>query len=202
MSKEKKISNRFDGIFWNSRYNSGQTGWDIGEASTPIKAYIDQLSDKSLSILIPGCGNAYEAEYISSAGFDNITVIDISDVLTRDLEKKFEGNRSISVVNQDYFEHDGKYDLIIEQTFFCAIDPLMRVTYAEKSRELLSEKGKLVGVLFDKDFEKEGPPFGGSEKEYREIFTKHFHINVLEKCRNSITPRSGGEVFINLKPKK
>jgi SAM-dependent methyltransferase len=202
MTKEKKILNRFDGSFWNSRYNSGQTGWDIGEVSTPIKAYIDQLSDKSLSILIPGCGNAYEAEYISSAGFNNITVIDISDVLTRDLEKKFEGNSSISVVNKDFFEHDGKYDLIIEQTFFCAIDPSMRVNYVEKSRELLSEKGKLVGVLFDKDFEKEGPPFGGSQEEYREIFSKHFHIDVLEKCRNSIIPRSGGEVFINFKPKK
>lgn len=78
----------------------------------------------------------------------------------------------------------------------------MRVNYVEKSRELLSEKGKLVGVLFDKDFEKEGPPFGGSQEEYREIFSKHFHIDVLEKCRNSIIPRSGGEVFINFKPKK
>jgi hypothetical protein len=66
---------------------------------------------------------------------------------------------------------------------------------------LLSDEGKLVGILFDKEFEKEGPPFGGSKDEYKNIFRKHFRINVLEQCRNSIAPRSGAEIFINLKRK-
>ena len=200
--RKKSTSNILGGEYWNQRYLSGQTGWDIGTVSTPIKEYVDQITDKNISILIPGCGNAYEAEYLSSIGFSNITIIDISDVLTKDLENRFENNRSISIVNNDFFEHEGTYDLFIEQTFFCALDPSLRVNYTLKSKELLKENGKLVGVLFDKEFEKEGPPFGGSEQEYRDLFADHFHIQVLEKCRNSISPRSGGEVFINLKPKK
>ncbi len=200
--KKKIIANSLSGEYWNKRYLSGQTGWDIGTVSTPIKEYVDQITDKNISILIPGCGNAYEAEYLSSVGFSNITIIDIADVLTKELEKRFENNKSISIVNNDFFEHEGTYDLLIEQTFFCAIDPSMRANYTLKSKELLKEKGKLVGVLFDKEFDKEGPPFGGSEQEYRDLFADQFHIQVLEKCRNSVAPRSGGEVFINLKPKK
>jgi len=188
--------------FWNSSYMSGQTGWDIGKISTPVKEYIDQITDKSISILIPGCGNAYEAEYLSNIGFSNITLIDISDVLAKNLEFKFSGNENIRVKNMDFFDHNGSYDLIIEQTFFCAVDPSKRIEYSDKMRSLLSYNGKLAGILFDREFEKDGPPFGGSEAEYRRLFSKNFDIKVLEKCRNSIEQRIGSEVFINLKPKK
>lgn len=76
-----------DENFWNSRYESGQTGWDIGEVSVPVREYADQLKDKTARILIPGCGNAYEAAYLSSAGFSNITLLDLSGVLMNKLEK-------------------------------------------------------------------------------------------------------------------
>jgi hypothetical protein len=59
-----------DAEFWEQRYRSNQTGWDIGASSTPLKAYIESLKDKSLSILIPGCGNAYEAECLIELGFE------------------------------------------------------------------------------------------------------------------------------------
>ena len=44
--------------YWTKRYQEESTGWDIGYPSTPLKEYIDQLEDKSISILIPGAGNA------------------------------------------------------------------------------------------------------------------------------------------------
>ncbi len=54
---------QLDEQYWSNRYQQGSTPWDIGEISTPIKEYIDQLEDKELRILIPGCGNAQEAGY-------------------------------------------------------------------------------------------------------------------------------------------
>ena len=47
--------------FWNNQYNANTTNWDLGEVSPPLKEYIDQLTNKNLRILIPGCGNTYEA---------------------------------------------------------------------------------------------------------------------------------------------
>ncbi|MBX7043780.1 MAG: methyltransferase domain-containing protein [Ignavibacteria bacterium] len=187
--------------FWNNRYESGETGWDIGRVSPAISEYIDQLENTGLRILIPGCGNSYEAEYLADKGFSSITLIDISDKLTESLRRKFETRQFVNVITQDFFEHDGQYDIIIEQTFFCALHPTKRNDYAEKMRDLLSEEGKLVGVLFDKGFEKEGPPFGGSADEYRKIFESHFDVKVIDRCYNSIPPRSGGEVFIILRKK-
>ena len=67
-----------DEQYWTERYQKGNIGWDIGYPSTPIKEYVDQLEDKSVKILIPGVGNAYEAEYLWKMGFENITIIDLS----------------------------------------------------------------------------------------------------------------------------
>jgi len=63
--------------YWSKRYEENQTGWDIGYPSTPIKTYVDQLENKDLKILIPGAGNAYEAEYLWQQGFKNVHVLDI-----------------------------------------------------------------------------------------------------------------------------
>ena len=53
---------------WNDRYQNKDIGWDIGKISTPLKEYFDQLENKDLKIAIPGCGNAYEAEYLRALG--------------------------------------------------------------------------------------------------------------------------------------
>jgi hypothetical protein len=56
---------------------SKTTGWDLAWC-LPIKNYIDTLKDKDIAILIPGCGNTYEAAYLLEQGFTNVTVIDIA----------------------------------------------------------------------------------------------------------------------------
>ena len=60
----------FNASFWNERYSTNQTGWDLKGPSTPLKEYIDQITNKNIKILIPGCGNAYEAEYLLEKGAD------------------------------------------------------------------------------------------------------------------------------------
>jgi thiopurine S-methyltransferase len=64
--------------FWNNRYQTGETAWDIGYPSPPLKEYLDQIADKSLRILIPGAGNAWEAEYAWKQGFSRVEVVDIA----------------------------------------------------------------------------------------------------------------------------
>ena len=188
-----------DDNYWSGRYINHTDAWDIGSVSTPLKEYFDQLTDKNISILIPGCGNSYEAEYLLQNGFTNVTLIDISSVLCKSLEEKFSNHTlHLNVICGDFFAHTGKYDLIVEQTFFCALDPSLRKKYAEKMYELLKPSGKLIGVLFNREFEG-GPPFGGNENEYRELFSSEFIIEKIEPCYNSIGPRKGTELFIKLK---
>lgn len=98
----------------------------------------------------------------------------------------------------DFFTYQGQYDLIIEQTFFCAIQPAMRERYVSKMYELLKPTGRLVGLLFNRVFEK-GPPFGGSKTEYEKLFCSAFEYKTFAECYNSVKPRSGSELFINFK---
>lgn len=194
------MDTRLSDDYWSDRYNKDQAGWDIGHISTPLKEYIDQLEDKNQRILIPGCGNAYEAEYLLNKGFTDVTLVDISKALINQLETKFfpKFQKELHLVHSDFFELKGLYDLIIEQTFFCALEPQFRTSYAEKMRELLAPQGKLVGVMFNRHFESEGPPFGGSRDEYIDYFEKGFNLKYFSDCYNSIPPRQGVELFVCL----
>ena len=191
MNDEKLL----DQEYWDKQYTSNATGWDLGKVSPPIKEYIDTLENKNTNILIPGCGNTYEAEYLLEQGFTNITVIDIAPTLVKRLQEKFKNNPNIKIILGDFFEHKGQYDLVIEQTFFCALPPAMREQYVRKMHQLLSDNGKLVGLLFNKSFES-GPPFGGSQAEYEQLFNNYFEFLQMDLCQNSIKPRANSELFI------
>lgn len=188
---------KFDALFWSSKYQEGQTGWDMGEVSPPIKAYIDQLTNKDLSILIPGAGNAYEAAYLFEQGFTDVTVLDLAKEPLDNFKKRVPDFPVSNLVQQDFFKHEGHYDLIIEQTFFCALDPSLRMNYIDKMKALLKTNGKLVGLLFDFRLSDEGPPFGGDADAYSLAFQKQFYLKTLTPCYNSIKPRDGKELFIN-----
>lgn len=184
--------------FWNNQYINHTTGWDLGQVSPPIKAYLDQLTNKNLRILMPGCGNSYEAEYLLQQGFTNITLIDIAPTLVTKLKNKFAANNNIKIILGDFFNHNGEYDLILEQTFFCALHLTLRKAYVATMKKLVAPNGKLVGVLFDKNFEQNGPPFGGNKTEYLLLFESAFKIVTFESCYNSFYKRQGTELFIIL----
>ncbi len=184
--------------FWSSRYSSESTGWDLGKISTPLKAYLDQIKNKEISILIPGCGNAYEASYVMSLGFKKVTLIDISAVLVESLKARFKdevASGQCELIHGDFFELEGDFDLVLEQTFFCAIDPNLRGSYVQKMSEIVKSGGKLAGLLFEMD-KPLGPPFGGNKAEYIPLFEKYFAIKTMEICYNSIPSRDGNELFV------
>lgn len=187
--------------YWNNQYEVNATGWDLGEVSPPLKSYIDQLTNKDLRILIPGCGNTYEADYLLQQGFTNVTVIDIAPTLVAKLKVKYQGNPNINIIQGDFFDHKAEYDLVLEQTFFCAINPPLRKDYIAKMNELLTTGGKLVGVLFDREFEHQGPPYGGCKCEYEPMFIKDFEFKTFGLCYNSFVKRRDTELFIILQKK-
>lgn len=192
---------KLDQQYWQERYTNNSIGWDLGKVSTPLKNYIDQLTDKDISILIPGAGNAYEAEYLFNSGFKNITILDIASSPIKYAKEKI-ALPCCNFVQQDFFDHNGKYDLILEQTFFCALEPRFRESYIKKTHQLLKDNGRLVGVLFNFENKLNGPPFGGIITEYIKLFESHFKIIIMESCYNSVKERQDKEIFIKLMKQK
>ncbi len=187
--------------FWEQRFINNHTPWDIGAASTPIIEYLDQIKNKEIKILIPGAGNAYEAEYAFNKGFKNIFVLDITESAINNFKKRFPKFSANNCIQQDFFKHQEKYDLIIEQTFFCALDPVLRKQYVTKMYELLNKEGHLAGLLFNDNLNNDKPPFGGNKEEYQKLFEEKFNLKTMAPCYNSITPRNERELFINFIPK-
>lgn len=198
MERKKENMHRFSELqYWNQRWANGETGWDLGQVSPPLQGYFDQLAQKDLRILIPGAGNSYEAAYLARKGFAHLTVLDLAPALIKKLRKQFQ-QTPIQIIEGDFFEHSGEYDLIVEQTFFCALDPSRRKDYVQHVHRLLATGGKLVGVLFDRVFEEQGPPFGGTAEEYEKLFAPFFIFKTFAPCYHSHPKRQGAELFIQL----
>ncbi len=182
--------------YWDERYRDSRTGWDIGKVSTPLKEFIDQLPSKDLDILIPGAGNGYEAGYLFQSGFKSVYALDISEVPLNKFRESYPNFPGDQLLAGDFFSLERmKFDLILEQTFFCALQPKLRGEYVRKMHSLLREGGILAGLLFDFPLKEGGPPYGGHIDEYRGLFAPCFKIHKLERAYNSIPPRQGNELF-------
>ena len=197
MGEQIEKSEPLDQKFWSLRYVNKLTGWDLGACSPPLRDYFDQLNKKDQKILIPGAGQAHEARYLIEQRFSEVHVLDLAQEPLQNLLSICPDYPKEHMHQMALFEHQGQYDLIIEQTFFCAIDPALRDNYVKKMRELLRPGGKLIGVLFNRKFDS-GPPFGGNLNEYIALFSTSFKDVLIEPCYNSIPARSGNELFIRI----
>ena len=181
--------------YWQNRYETRQTGWDVGHATEPLRRIIDSLPDTAMRILVPGAGNGYEVEYLWQRGFRNVTVIDLARAPLERLAARLPEFPAARLIEGDYFDHRGQYDVQLEQTFFCALDPALRPAYVRQAHRLLAPGGRIQGVLFDRTFERPGPPFGGSAAAYRILFAPYFRLLQLQTSDHSESTRQ--EVIIN-----
>lgn len=182
--------------FWEGKYSELKTGWDIGYISTPLKEYFDQLTNKELSILIPGAGNAYEAQYLHELGFSNVYIVDWAKAPLDNFKLRVPTFPQEHIIQEDYFKLEGQFDIIVEQTFFCALNPDLRADYVKQSYHLLKPKGKLIGLYFNIPLNDKFPPFGGNKETYLKLFEPYFTFKTLEISHNSIEPRKGSELFV------
>jgi 1,4-dihydroxy-6-naphthoate synthase len=185
--------------YWTSNYVNNKIGWDVGEITPPIKDFVDSIENKSLAILIPGAGNAHEAEYLHNQGFTNVTVCDLSMKPLQNLKERCPSFPNKHLIHGNFFDLENKFDLIIEQTFFCAIEPALREAYAKKTKSILKPNGQIAGLMFDIIFPFNGPPFGGNMSDYKNLFSKYYENVIMEKCTSSIAPRLGSEIFVKIR---
>ncbi|MEL7221143.1 MAG: methyltransferase domain-containing protein [Bacteroidota bacterium] len=184
--------------YWEERWQNDETRWDIGYASPPLIRYTEQLDNKEIRILIPGAGRAHEAAHLHRTGFTQVYVCDWAETAFTHLKQSTPDFPAEHLIIGDFFDLDYSFDLLLEQTFFCAIDPALRPKYVEQAARLLQPKGKLAGLLFNRDFQDHNPPYGGTQAEYEQLFRKYFNILQLATSEHSIPSRLGAELFIEL----
>jgi methyl halide transferase len=181
---------------WQGHYESNDLGWDLGQVAPP---FVKLWEEEKLTVgkaLVPGCGRGHEVIFLAENGFE-VTAIDFSKGAVTYLERALE-ERSLSgrVLYQDFFgldnSHDDVYDLVLEQTFFCAIAPRQRVDYALNVARILKPGGMLVGLFYHTNKEG-GPPYNTTPEDIEVNFAKNFKIQELYKTTLSAEQRKDKE---------
>lgn len=158
---------------WEDRYQQGQTGWDRGAASDNLFYWINNKILKPCRILIPGCGNGYEAIALAQQGFE-VVAIDIAPTPVKNLREALDAKGlQAEVIQADFFKWrpDKPFDAIYEQTSLCALPPELWLQYEDRLFSWLKPGGQLF-AHFMQTGQDGGPPFHCEIGDMRSLFTE------------------------------
>jgi hypothetical protein len=177
--------------FWETRYRDHVTPWDAGSVPAALRHYARRLEPAS-RVLIPGCGSAYEAQYLLENGFDALA-IDFSQAAVEAAQHtlaRFPGRVRFA----DFFEFDfgAPCDCVYERAFLCALPPKMWPQYAERMAEIIRPGGTLAGFFFFKETPR-GPPFGTTPEALAALLDPWFERTEDLPVENSIEVFKGAE---------
>jgi SAM-dependent methyltransferase len=183
---------------WQGHYDSDDLRWDIGEVAPPFVRLWQERKLVPGKAIVPGCGRGHEVVFLAEQGFQ-VTGVDFApgavDLLKCSLSQR---NLNATVLNQNFFDldssHDQTYDLMLEQTFFCAILPDHRPLYVETVKRILKPGGRLVGLFYETG-EEGGPPFNTTEGDIRAHFSGSFKVESLHKTPLSTERRKDKELL-------
>ena len=188
--------------FWSTKYQEWEKtqqppGWELGSVAQPLPDILPQIKLPRCRVCVLGCGTGHDAAYLASKGHI-VTGVDISpEAIAR--ANALHKNERLSFVQADAFEFAkksrGEYDLVLEHTFYCAINPERRNDLARLWHSMLSEHGFLLGIFFIMD-RTGGPPFGSSEWELRERLKERFDFLYWTRWRKSLPERLGKELVV------
>ncbi|MGN6385154.1 MAG: methyltransferase domain-containing protein [Verrucomicrobiota bacterium] len=164
--------------YWEELYQKGDTAWDKGE---PSPGLVDFLKTSPApphgTVVVPGCGRGHDVRAWARAGYV-ATGLDIAPSAvndSRELTRKAGLSAEFKLVNFLQETPSQPYDFLFEHTCFCAINPSERNQYRKAVKQWLKANGKFVAIFYmipDRD----GPPFGTTREEVREIFGGDFKL--------------------------
>jgi cyclopropane fatty-acyl-phospholipid synthase-like methyltransferase len=196
---EKKIG--YSQEDWQRHYDEGDLGWDLGQVAPPFIRLFESNIILPGKTLVPGCGRGHEVIYLTENGFE-VTAVDYSSGAVNHLKSTVQERKlKCKVLHMDFFgidsAHNGVYDLLIEQAFFCAISPEQRPSYVSTVARALKQGGMLAGLFYHTGKEG-GPPFNTTREDILKHFSDSFEIQQLSKSEDSAEQRKNKEWLVIL----
>lgn len=163
---------------WETRYQTGDTPWEKGEAAPPLMEWLAQY-ELDGRILVPGCGSGHDVRALARAGADPVGIDIAPSAIQRAAALPRAGGEVYEVA--DLFalpEHlTDTFDWVFEHTCFCAIDPVRRADYVAAVTAALKPGGRLLAIFYiDPGNDNDGPPFGVSHNEIDRLFCGMFEM--------------------------
>ncbi len=189
--------------YWEKAYQSADMTWDLGEPTPVFNQWINSERN-TLSICVLGAGNGWDALNFAKKGH-HVTAVDFAFSAIKNMRQMAEILAvELDLLHSDIFNigksyHDA-FDIVLEYTCYCAIDPGRRIDYINLVDRILKPEGRLVALFFplDKELNDDGPPFGVNLNSTLNMFSKKFTLNKKEIPNLSIKRRIGREMFVIL----
>lgn len=190
-------------LFWNSNYETGSIPWDL-DGPTPIFRRLVHSG-----ILVPGraivlgAGFGHDARMLARHGFQ-VTAVDFASNAVQSMRQLDDPRFPVTILRADLFalpaSFSGAFDLVLDYTCFCAIDPGRRGEYADVVTRLLPAGGQFVMLAFPIVRRGDGPPFVVQPEAIMATFTaRGFHLELREKPGDSVPSRQGVEELLILR---
>ncbi|MBZ5708671.1 methyltransferase domain-containing protein [Nannocystis pusilla] len=182
--------------FWDPMFAADTGGWELGRAAPPLVTWFSEHVPKGMHALVPGCGRGHEARLLAALEA-TVTAIDLAPTAIAQAQAMTPPGLPITFAVQDLFTRIGQppaFDLVVEHTCFCAIDPARRDDYVTAVADALQPRGTLVG-LFYAHGRPGGPPFTTDRAEVERRFARRFAIEQLEVAQGSTLIRHRQELF-------
>lgn len=185
-------------VDWQAAWKAGTTPWDAG-ASPP--ALVELLASDRVPpgrILVPGCGTGYD---LGALARDDREVVGID--LSEEARAAFVAAHpdlpgTVVYEVTDFFSYDAGpgFDFVWDYTFFCALGPDQRESWAQVMKRSIKPSGLLATLIFpfeDPISEREGPPWPINTELVRSFVESAFDEVEVREPKVSHPGREGKE---------
>ncbi|WP_322105730.1 thiopurine S-methyltransferase [Paraburkholderia sp. J41] len=182
-----------DPAFWDERFARGFTPWDQAGVQREFEAFANL--HPHAAVLIPGCGNAWEARWLAERG-RAVRAIDFAPQAVAGARAAL-GPYAGVVEEADFYAYVPPFapDWIYERAFLCALPVAMRASYAMRMAELMRPGALLAGYFFI-DATQKGPPFAIPRAELDALLTPYFTLADDRPVADSLPVFAGRERWL------
>lgn len=166
--------------FWDDRYQKQNTPWDLDGPTPVLESLVREFPQGKVCII--GAGNGHDALLFAKHGF-GVTALDFAPhPMEKLISKAGELHLPLNGSVADLFKLPPQlrqsFDLVIEHTLYCAINPARRLEYEAAVYSLLRPEGILAGVWFPigKKLEQGGPPWGIDVQGVHQVFSGRWDL--------------------------
>ena len=167
--------------FWQQRFENNEIGWDRGQPSPQLIAWLDSGDLKPCRIAVPGCGAGWEVAELAKRGFE-VTGLDYTAAAVEKTGALLHAQGlKATVIQADVlvYQPHHTFDAIYEQTCLCAIHPEHWLDYAQQLHHWL-KPGASLWVLYmqmvraaaSEEGVIQGPPYHCDINAMRALFTE------------------------------
>lgn len=187
-----------DVAFWEFIYRTGGDGWELGRAAPPLDRWFAAHPPAGRRALVIGAGRGHDARMLARRGAQVVAIDFAEDAVAASRRLAAAEGVTLDVRRRDLFalpEDPDRYELVVEHTCFCAIDPARRAEYVEVVAEVLVPGGELVGLFFTHG-RPGGPPFTTTRDEVEALLRRRFTVEHVEVPADSVASRKGQELLV------